>query len=284
MTYQQAYLDGKKYLQEAGTDSPAFDALQLFSHCFFMDRQGLAIHGAQEAPATELARYRDLIRQRGEGRPLQYLLGEWEFMGLPFSVGEGVLIPREDTEVVVRECARRLSGIKRPVVLDLCAGSGAVGIGLCSLLPGAQVTAVELSDQAYGYLVENIRRNQMEDRVTPIRGDILRDFSLVSNHTLDAGASNPPYIPSGDLTGLQREVQREPRMALDGGMDGLDFYRALTRRWSIKLKPGGVMAVEIGIHQAEAVSELFHQAGFQGVRIIPDLAGIPRTVSGLYPG
>ena len=284
MTYQQIYLDGKRSLQEAGIDSPAFDALCLFSQCFSMDRQGLAVHGAEEAPAGQEACYQAWIRRRGEGEPLQYILGEWEFMGLPFSVGEGVLIPREDTEVVVRECARRLSGFSKPIVLDLCAGSGALGIGLCTLLPHARVTAVELSEKAYGYLVKNIQRNGMEGRVIPIRGDVLRDFSLIPDSTLDAVASNPPYIPSEELSGLQREVQCEPLMALDGGNDGLDFYRVILSKWSRKLKPGGSMAVEIGIGQAESVSALFQRAGFQDIAICPDLAGISRTVSGIFPG
>lgn len=281
MTYQQIYLYGKNFLKEAGIDSPAFDALCLFSQCFSMNRQELAIHGSQEAPAEREARYLEWIWRRGKGEPLQYLLGEWEFMGLPFFVGEGVLIPREDTEVVVRECARRLSGLSKPEVLDLCAGSGALSIGLCSLLPHAKITAIELSGKAYGYLVRNIRRNGMVERILPVRGDALRDFSLIPDGTLDAVASNPPYIPSGDIPSLQKEVQREPLMALDGGNDGLDFYRVILSQWSRKLKPGGIMAVEIGINQAEVVSALFCQEGFQDLSVLPDLAGIPRTVSGI---
>lgn len=283
MTLQEAYLQGRQYLQKAGIESPAFDAFCLFTHLFGLDRQGLAIHGKEKAAAKTVTEYQRMLIRRAEGYPLQYLLKEWQFMGMPFLVGEGVLIPRDDTEVVVYECAQRLKQVKDPVIVDLCAGSGAVAIGLCSLLPGARITAVEWSEKAFDYLQRNISVNHME-RVIPVRGDVLRDFQLAENGSLDALVSNPPYIPSGDLSGLQKEVQWEPRMALDGGGDGLDFYRAIAENWLIKLKAGGIAAVEIGIDQDQQVKALFEEAGLREIRTIPDLSGIPRAVSGVWPG
>lgn len=282
MTYQQLYLHGRNYLEKAGIDSPAFDAFRLFSHCFSMERPQFSIRGREEAPREETSLYLKCLERRSSGEPLQYLLGEWEFMGLPFFVGKGVLIPRDDTEIVVSECARRLgeAGRTEPVAADLCAGSGAVSIGLCSLIPQARVTAVELSEDALGYLTKNIARNRME-RITAVRGDVLSESSLLEDGSLDALVSNPPYIPSDDIACLQKEVHKEPRLALDGGADGLVFYRAIAGQWLRKLKPGGVAAVEVGIHQAEEVARLFAGAGLGEICIAPDLAGIPRAVSGL---
>lgn len=283
MTLQEVYIQGKQYLHKAGIDSPAFDSFCLFARCFGLDRQGLAIHGKEPADPEIVSRYQRDLSRRAEGYPLQYLVEEWEFMGLPFLVGQGVLIPRVDTEVVVRECAQRLKAVNNPMVMDLCAGSGTISIGLCSLLPNAKVTAVELSEEAFGYLQKNIALNHME-QVTAIRGDVLQDYSLVEDGSLDALVSNPPYIPSGDMPSLQKEVQWEPRMALDGGEDGLDFYREIAQKWLVKLRPGGIAAVEIGIHQDQEVPTLLKQSGLKEIRVIPDLSGIPRVVSGVWTG
>lgn len=283
MTLRDCYLTGKKQLQKAGIDSPAFDAMCLFERCFGMDRQQLAVHGGEYVEGASFRMYGQMISRRASGVPLQYLLGEWEFMGMPFFVGEGVLIPREDTQVLVEECASRLSGMDAPGIVDLCGGSGAVAIGLASLLARARVTSLELSEQAIAYLQRNIERNGMADRVFAKQADVLREASQYPDAGWDAVVSNPPYIPTEDLMGLQREVQFEPKLALDGGEDGLLFYRTIARDWFPKLKPFGVLAVEVGIHQAEAVADLFASAGGQEIQILPDLGGIPRVVSCLHP-
>ena len=195
-------------------------------------------------------------------------------------MGEGVLIPRPDTELLCEAAAARLPlvpGGDAPRVLALCAGSGCVGLGLCSLYPAAAVTAVELSDEAFVYLKENTARYPAY-RVWPIQADVLADGERFGG-VYQAVLANPPYIPAAELPSLMREVRREPRMALDGG-DGLVFYRVIARVWAAKLCPGGFCAVEVGAGQAAAVSALFEEVGLTGLEILEDLGGIQRVVVG----
>ena len=202
-------------------------------------------------------------------------------MGLSLSVGEGVLCPREDTAVLVETLAQGLEGTPAPRGLDLCAGTGAVGLGLVSLVPGLSVQCVELSEKALPYLEENIRRHG-RGRASALAGDMLspelaRSFAPGS---LDFLASNPPYIETGELASLQPEVRREPSLALDGGADGLAFYRAIASLWLPLVKPGGLAAVEIGESQGQAVSQIFQQAGLTDVETVKDWAGLDRVVWG----
>lgn len=260
----------------AGCEDGAFDA-----RCLLEDLGGLSRgQRPDDTPLTaeQETMLSEALSQREAGRPLQYILGEWEFLNLTLRVGGGVLIPRPDTEVLCEAAAGRLAGLSAPRVLDLCAGTGCVGLGVASLCPGAQVTAVELSEAAFPYLQTNVARYS-ELSVTPVRGDVLRDFDAFSDGW-DAILSNPPYIPTADLPGLMREVQWEPKMALDGDADGLTFYRVMASRWCGKLRTGGFLAVEVGFDQAETVAALFADAGLCNVTVIPDLAGIPRVVLG----
>ncbi len=264
-------------LTAAGCEDAAFDARCLLEDCGGMGRGG-AIDDTP-LPETAVARLEQAVTERAAGRPLQYILGEWDFLTLTLSVGEGVLIPRPDTEVLCETAAAELRGRTHPRVLDLCAGSGCVGLGLASLCPGAAVTAVELSEAALGYLRRNIARYPRW-KVQAVQADVLTDAAQFSGG-YDAILSNPPYIPTADLSGLQREVQREPRMALDGAADGLRFYRAIAERWIPKLNPGGLCAVEVGYDQAAAVTALFSAAGLEQVTAVPDTAGILRVVRGV---
>lgn len=278
MTYNELYQQGKRELRKAGVDTPAFDAVCLFSHCCGLDRAGLLMRGGEEASKEQASAFLRCVKERASRRPLQYILGEWEFMGLPFFMGEGVLVPREDTEALVRCAAQNLLHLETPAVLDLCAGSGAVSIGLCSLLPGARVTAAELSDRAFFYLEKNVERHRMD--VTPVKLDVLHEELPGKSRFFDAIVSNPPYIPRGDLTALQPEVQHEPALALDGGEDGMLFYRAICERFLPLLKPGGFIAVEIGAGQALNVQNLFSAHGLQKIEIRRDLGKIERVVIG----
>lgn len=264
-------------LNDSGCEDAAFDA-----RCLLEDFGGLARgHAPDTTPLTEgqAAILTRALDERAAGRPLQYILGEWAFLTLTLTVGEGVLIPRADTECLCEEMARRLSGVDRPRVLDLCAGSGCVGLGLASLCPSARVTAVELSDAALPYLRENVARYP-QYAVTVKQADVLRDADAFDGGW-DAILSNPPYIPTGDLAGLMREVQHEPTLALDGDADGLKFYRAIAERWLPKLTDGGACAVEVGIGQAAEVCALFAAAGLADVRVLRDLGGVERVVSGV---
>ena len=274
VTQQQWLATATARLTDAGCEDAGFDA-----RCLLEDLGGLP--RGQMAGDTLLAEEKvtlldNALAQRAAGRPLQYILGEWEFLTLTLKVGEGVLIPRPDTELLCEAAASRLAGKTAPRVLDLCAGTGCVGLGVASLVSGAQVTEVELSDAALGYLKQNVAAYPVYD-VTVRQADVLADYDTFAG-PYDAILSNPPYIPTGDLADLQREVQHEPKMALDGTEDGLAFYRTIAEHWCEKLAPDGFCAVEVGIGQAADVADLFAAQGLKTVEILPDLSGIDRVV------
>ena len=266
--------DAVARLSVAGCEDAAFDA-----RCLLEDLGGLPRgQAADDTPLTaeQETLLDNALAQREAGRPLQYILGEWEFLTLTLKVGEGVLIPRPDTELLCEAAAEQLKGISHPRVLDLCAGSGCVGLGVASLTPNATVTAVELSDAALGYLRQNTARYPAFD-VTVKQADVLTDYTAFDDG-YDAILSNPPYIPTADLATLQREVQHEPRMALDGTTDGLAFYRVIAEHWCGKLAENGFCAVEVGIGQAADVATLFAAAGLANTEILRDLGGVERLV------
>lgn len=285
MTYRELYLKAKHDLAAVGVDPPGPDSLALAEHFFGLDRPGLALHGQESPTPDKEAAFLRAVSQRAGRRPLQYILGEWEFLGLTLQVGEGVLVPREDTAVLVEALAERLKKRPAPITgLDLCAGTGAVGLGLCSLLPETSVTCVELSEQAFPYLEKNLAAYP-QYHAQALKGDVLlpETAEKFAPASLDFIASNPPYVKSGELPGLQAEVQKEPALALDGGQDGLTFYRAIVKLWLPLLRPGGLLAVEIGEEQGAAVSALFSAHGLEGVEIRRDWAGLDRCVIGTLP-
>ncbi len=268
--------DAAARLCAAGVEDAAFEV-----RCLLEDLGGVP-HGARldERPlqADAVVALQRAIAERLDGRPLQYILGEWDFLSLRLYVGEGVLIPRPDTELLCETAAEALRSTEAPRVLDLCAGSGCVGLGVASLLKNVSVTAVEKSDAAFHFLSKNIARYP-QYAVHAVQGDIFTDGEKVEG-CFDAILSNPPYIPNKDLSSLQREVQNEPQMALDGGADGLDFYRVILDAWLPKLKAGGFCAVEIGYDQGEQVDRLFGDYGLQNRKILKDLGNQDRVVIG----
>lgn len=284
MTLEQTYREGRRRLEQAGIDSPAFDAVCLFEQCFGLDRQGLILHGNEPAGEEPARRFFASVDERAKGRPLQYLLGVWPFLDMELAVGEGVLAPREETELLVREGAARLrrehpqtgtgEGLR---IADLCSGSGAVALGLAGEFPAAFVRAVECFPAAFRYLTENICRTGR--KVEPVRLDVLRPESAAGFAGLHLLAANPPYVSCGEIPSLQREIHFEPRAALDGGGDGLVFYRAIAAHWIPCLTAGGVCAVEIGENQAEAVAELFQRAGLSRVEVTKDFNDYDRVVT-----
>ena len=285
MTLEETYRAGRRELMEAGIESPAFDAVCIFEKYFGLDRQGLILRGREEAGEEASHAFFGSIRERAAGRPLQYILGVWPFLDMELAVGEGVLAPREETELLVREGAARLrrelpgAGDGEGLLMaDLCSGSGAVALGFAGEFPAASVRAVERFPAAYSYLTGNIRRTGR--RVTPLSLDVLRPESADAFSDLSLLAANPPYVTCGEIDGLQRELHHEPRSALDGGGDGLVFYRAIAAYWIPCLAPGGVCAVEIGEHQAAAVSGLFAQAGLTRIEVTKDFNGFDRVVTG----
>lgn len=295
MTFQEVYRRGRQQLEKAGIDTASFDAIRLFQHVFGLDRQALILRGGEDC-GPGLDRFQSLIRRRAAREPLQYLLGEWEFMDFSLAVGEGVLIPREETELLVyaaAEALRKSRGgwedpARAPLALDLCAGSGAVGIGVSALVPDARVLCAELYPQAMYYLRENIRRTKKWN-VQAERLDVLDPASprtaaeKLGAERVDLIVSNPPYIRTEELPGLQEEVRCEPDTALDGGGDGMVFYRAIAQLWLPCLAPGGVAAVEVGEDQGAGVRALWEDAGLADVRVLRDFNGLDRVVMGTGP-
>lgn len=278
MTVGEAYRKTKDILTEAGFEAPAFEALCLVEKVFGFNRLALITKGEETVASEEkLAVLAELTEKRLNHEPLQYLLGKWSFMGIDLLVGEGVLVPRDDTEVVTSLCIDYLSCKESPNVIDLCAGSGAISLAL-EKYANCKVTAVELSDKAFSYLTQNIKLNN--SAVNALNGDIFECHKDIADNSLDLIVSNPPYIKTADIASLQKEVQHEPAMALDGGESGLDFYRRIVPLWKSKLKAGGALAFELGEGQYDEVSRILANNGFGGITESIDFGGIQRAIIG----
>lgn len=277
MTVREAYIKCKEILATSKTENETFEALCFFEKVTGFDRLGIISHGDEQITDEKLTELLDLVRRRCNHEPLQYLLGSWSFCGFDFCVGKGVLIPRDDTEVVVNLCLDYLKNSESKKVIDLCAGSGAISVAL-EKLAGAEVTALELSDDAFEFLEKNIKLNN--SKVNAVKGDVFKAFSDFDDNTFDLIVSNPPYIKSDDIQMLQAEVQQEPRLALDGGKSGYDFYEAIIKNWSAKLRHGGALAFELGENQSDYVSDLMKSQGFENIRTSLDLGGVQRAIIG----
>ena len=272
MTYQELY----RYARDAVSVS---EARCLFEELLGIDRMALVEKGSLKAGKDERMLIEEAVKKRREGYPLQYIIAKWSFMGNDFIVGEGVLIPRDDTEVAVNECFSAVKNIRRAKILDLCSGSGIIAVTLAKLLPDAEITALELEDRAFGFLEKNIILNKA-DNVRALKGDIFRAFSCIEDKSFDAIISNPPYIKRGEISALQKEVGFEPVSALDGGEDGLDFYRCIAENWLSKLKNGGSITLEIGEEQAEDVTGLLSEKCISDIRTVKDIQGLDRVIFG----
>ncbi len=266
----------KQYFAEKGLENPRLDAEILLCSVLKCQRITLYVHFDQPLEEHELAQYRGYVARRAAAEPLAYILGSRAFMKYDFKVTPDVLVPRPETELLV-ECAARLVGfIETPKILDIGTGSGAIIVSLLDMLPQAEGTAVDVSPGALEVARGNARQIGVDGRLTLLRSDLYA--ALPQGAQFDVIISNPPYIPSADIDGLAADVKREPRLALDGGADGLDFYRRIIAGAPAFLKTGGFMAFEIGIHQGDAVAELCRRAGFGLVAVRRDYAGIERMV------
>jgi len=261
----------------AGKDigSARLEAELLLAATLDLDRVGLYVNFERPLDASELASFREQVQRRAQREPVQYILGETEFWSLTLHVGPAVLIPRADTEVLVEEALTRLEGPAR--VLDVGTGSGAIAVALAHEKTETTVTALDCSEAALEIARANAERNGVADRLTCVTGDLadlpLGPFEMV--------VSNPPYIPSADCEELMPEVRdHEPRLALDGGADGLTAYRQLAAQAGKILVPGGWLLVEVGIDQAADVGALFEAAGLTDITYRDDYSGIPRVVMG----
>lgn len=263
-------------LEQSGIEDPELEARFMLESLFGESAYTKLLTDRLEIDTEREKLLDGFVSRRISGEPLQYILGEWEFYGLSFKVGEGVLIPRQDTETLVETALRLIKDISEPNILDLCSGTGCIPITLCVKRPDAHATAIELYDEAYSYLCKNILLHGAS--VAPLEADVLDAGVANSFSGLDLITANPPYLTEEDMFALQKEVKFEPETALFGDVDGLHYYREIARLWKPALKDGGCIVFEIGITQADDVSEILIINGYKNVRVISDLTNRPRVV------
>lgn len=276
MNYTEAFLMGMQKLKEAQIGEAQLDARLLLEEVCGTDHNTLLCHGDREVSEAEEEQYRKALEQRADHVPLQHLLGYQDFMGLRFQVNEYVLIPRQDTEILVEEAMRYLHDGMR--ILDLCTGSGCILLSLLHYSNDCEGVGVDISQEALQIAAQNAE-------LLGIRADFLKsDLYEKVTGKFDLLVSNPPYIERKVIPTLMEEVREyDPYIALDGGEDGLDFYRRIIGGAQDYLKRGGQILMEIGSGQAQAVSELLYEAGFKEIDVCKDFAGLDRVVSGRLP-
>ena len=276
MLPRAAVREVEERLTAAGCPDADFDARELFRLATGRD----ARLTDRPLDADEAARREALTLRRAAREPLQYLCGSWPFLDFELAVGPGVLCPRADTEVVAEAAAQTLAGVKAPRVLDLCAGTGCLGLGVKRFCPDAQVTCVEKSPEAFRYLEQNARTALpgAAPAVQAVQGDLFTYWQSLPEGQLDLIVSNPPYLTAEEMQHLQPEVAQEPAMALEAGDDGLVFYRALAQHYRDALRPGGALVLEIGWQQRQAVMELLAGNGWADIECRRDYGGNDRCI------
>ena len=279
--YNDLYMDLRRRLREAGAEDATQAARELVCTASGKTKNELLRDGLLYAsPEVERAAY-SLCARHLAGEPVAYLIGEWEFYGLGLDISPAVLIPRPDTEVLVQTVVHELDSGADCRVLDLCAGSGCIGLAVASQVLRSRVLLGEWDEEALKVCRQNIRRNDLTGRVVSLQLDA-REKPPAHLGEFDCIVSNPPYIPDGDIAELDASVRDyEPHLALRGGADGLDFYRAIAGHWTAALRVGGRLLFEVGIGQADEVLRIMRSVGFGDLEITPDLNGIPRVVEGV---
>ena len=280
-TYNNLYLDARRQLKAAGIESAQLEAREIVCYVAGKTREEFFRDLTLYANSQVEERVKELTRRRLEGEPVAYIIGEWEFYGLSLDVSREVLIPRMDTEVLAEEAilSARAAG-EGCRVLDLCAGSGCVGLAVASNVPECKVVLADNSEGALRICKQNVRRCGLSQQVTCVFADAklpplpaLWDFDVI--------ACNPPYIPTADILTLDPSVKDyEPRQALDGGDDGLDFYRSIASKWKGAIRLGGRLLFEVGMGQSADVEAILSENGFEDVHSVRDTQGILRVVSG----
>lgn len=278
MTVFELYNFCKDELKNAGKDDFDFEADIIARNVLKLGKTEFLLEKDSNVDVGAIAEVQSIVEKRKENIPLQYILGEWDFYGETYKVGEGVLIPRPETEELCSLVIEKLKKMHSPSVFDLCSGSGCIGITLKKNVPDANVYLVEYFDEAIAYLNENRMSLGVARSVPAIKGNVLDGYDAFAFLPKpDVIVSNPPYIKKQELSSLQSEVQNEPKTALDGGEDGLDFYRALAEKWLPFVKDNGILAVECGEEQAKEVAKMFSK-NCSEVSIIKDFNGIDRFV------
>lgn len=279
VTLGDAYRAARAQLREAGVEDAAFDAQCLCRAVSGRDPRALPDYELTQAQEET---FRAMCADRARRRPLQYILGEWDFLDFTLRVGEGVLIPRSDTEVTALEAAR-LAGAApgEPVVLDLCAGSGAIAAAVARRVPRAHVTAVEKYDDAMRWLRENLAA--LAPHARAVQADVFGFEHTLAPASADVIVSNPPYVTEEEMRTLEPELAFEPRTALEAPDEGLQFYRHIARAYRAALKPGGALVFEVGDTQGQAVRAILTENGFSDICVLPDAEGRDRCVRGIAP-
>lgn len=286
LTWDALLKSGAQVLEEAGIEECREDARALFLECFGTDQAGLLLHRQKVPEEPQVRQFYQWIAKRSQGCPVQYITGTQCFMGLDFAVGPQVLIPRMDTEILVDTILRELPDEPDLVLgADLCTGCGCIALSLAKLgPPNLMLLATDLSQQALKVARENARRIAPDCVPQFYQGDLFQALPAQYKGLLDFVAANPPYVPTQEIETLDVNVRDyEPRMALDGGRDGLSFYRKISVGAQRYLKKGGRLYLEIGCDQGNAVSRILEYAGFCQVRILPDLAGRDRVAAAIKP-
>ncbi len=288
MKLQEAFKKGIEVLGKSGIEDSAVDAGSILSHVLNKNRAFLYAYGDKELTSIEEDEYFRLIEKRRKREPVQYITGRQEFMGLEFFVNAGVLIPRPDTEILVETVLDYIK--KNPAgregstvrILDIGTGSGCIAVSLAKFIPHALVIALDISEDALKTAAQNAVQNGVEDRIKFIKSDLFQGIKEdpFYKNAFDIIVSNPPYIPSYEMAGLQEEVRDfEPEGSLGGGEDGLEFYREICTGSPEYLKPGGFLAFEAGYDQAERVKEIM-SSNFTEISIVKDYAQIFRVIAG----
>lgn len=283
MTIRESYLAGREHLQAAGVSEPAIEAEVLLRFVLGWDRARLYTHWDGPMPADHLGRYRSLLEERARGRPVHYIVGQREFMGLTFQIDERVLIPRPETEVLVEYVAQWVRQDRGPtagIIADIGTGSGAIAVSLAVMLPDVTIYATDISSDALEVARANAQRHGVARRIHFHPGDLL-DALPMALRGLDAVVSNPPYVPEDQASLLAREIREfEPRQAIFIPGDGSALHRRLIRTAPERLRGGGLLAMEVGAGQAEPVAELLRADGrYTEIELRPDPIGIERVVS-----
>ena len=281
-TYNNLYLDARRQLKAAGIPAAQLEAREIVCYAAGKDREQFFRDLPLYASDTVEQQVKELTRRRLEGEPVAYIIGEWEFYGLTLDVSPEVLIPRMDTEVLAEQAILAARAVEENCrVLDLCTGSGCVGLAVAANVPQCRVVLADLSEGALRICRQNIRRCGLTAQVISVTADAMLP-PLPNLWDFDVIACNPPYIPTADILTLDASVKNyEPRQALDGGADGLDFYRSVCSKWKGALRLGGRLLFEVGMGQAPAVEEIMAQNGFEDVQSFQDTQGIWRVVSGV---
>lgn len=280
-TYNNLFLDTRARLKKAGVEAAQLEARELVCYAADKSREQLYRDMPLYVSAELEKRVDELVQRRLDGEPVAYIIGEWEFYGLPLDISHDVLIPRMDTELLAERAILKIREAGEGArALDLCAGSGCVGLAIAANCPQCRVVLGELSEGALRICKQNVRRNNLNARVSCLSINALEppnsalwDFDVI--------ACNPPYIPTGDIPNLDVSVKDyEPHMALDGGEDGLDYYRFIAEKWKTALRLGGSLVFEVGIGQAPQVEKILAQCGYEDIKTAADTLGIWRVVEG----